>query len=403
MRTKPGYALSILLMVILIGGCGTSPLKKAVVAGDHRQIERLLDQGEDPNWQWEGGLLTAYGEAASRGDLRAIELFWEAGFSPHGSLVPEALKNGHADIIPFLTAYGADVNAVVSGPFTLSQKYYTSLMPALGYAVIDNDLDSVKLLLELGAKTHFRATSSYPGYFSALHMASERGHTSIAKHLASNTSDLNLLVYEKSPIALAAEHGHYETVVELAKLGAFIAYDPEHPQPIELALDNGHDSIVEFLESKGVPRPERVDYAELLANVAETAITVAVITAGVAIAVEAAKHSASSPAIYTPPLSTSKQEKPTQQKASSWTPPRAASEPSVCASDYSCGIGYSCVKRPYRSTGVCMKTVDSYGTRTFDMPSSESIGPNNNPQCYLDSDCPAGFQCDSKYQACVAR
>jgi hypothetical protein len=30
----------------------------------------------------------------------------------------------------------------------------------------------------------------------------------------------------------------------------------------------------------------------------------------------------------------------------------------ACNSDYSCGVGYACVKEPYKTRGECMKTVD---------------------------------------------
>lgn len=38
-----------------------------------------------------------------------------------------------------------------------------------------------------------------------------------------------------------------------------------------------------------------------------------------------------------------------------------APSPSGCSSDFSCGIGQTCVKRNFSSTGVCMKKVNEYG------------------------------------------
>ena len=77
---------------------------------------------------------------------------------------------------------------------------------------------------------------------------------------------------------------------------------------------------------------------------------------------------------------------------------------SACTSDFSCGIGAQCVKQPFKSRGVCMKTVDEYGTRTFDLPRTNSVGPRMDPgDCSFNVDCPIGFKCDRKYKVCVKR
>ena len=75
----------------------------------------------------------------------------------------------------------------------------------------------------------------------------------------------------------------------------------------------------------------------------------------------------------------------------------------ACTSDFSCGIGYTCVKAPLKSNGECMKSVDEYGARQYNVPDSDSIGPNMNlnGQCDFNTDCPIGFRCDRKLKACV--
>lgn len=74
-----------------------------------------------------------------------------------------------------------------------------------------------------------------------------------------------------------------------------------------------------------------------------------------------------------------------------------------CTSDFSCGIGHTCVKAPLKSTGICMKSVNQYGTRQYNTPNTDSIGVNLNldGQCSFNTDCPVGFRCDSKLKACV--
>lgn len=77
----------------------------------------------------------------------------------------------------------------------------------------------------------------------------------------------------------------------------------------------------------------------------------------------------------------------------------------ACSSDFSCGVGYRCVKPPLQSSGACMKTVDEYGVRQYNTPSTDSVGPNMNTrgQCDFNTDCPIGFHCDSNVKACVKR
>lgn len=82
-----------------------------------------------------------------------------------------------------------------------------------------------------------------------------------------------------------------------------------------------------------------------------------------------------------------------------------SNEDSGCISDFSCGVGYKCVKAPLKSRGVCMKSVDEYGTPQYNMPSTDSVGPNFDleGQCDFDTDCPVGFRCDRTYKTCIKR
>lgn len=76
----------------------------------------------------------------------------------------------------------------------------------------------------------------------------------------------------------------------------------------------------------------------------------------------------------------------------------------ACSSDYSCGVGYACVKEPYKTRGVCMKTVNEYGIQTFDLPRKRSIGPKMSGEgCTFVTDCPIGFKCDRDLEVCVKR
>ncbi len=75
-----------------------------------------------------------------------------------------------------------------------------------------------------------------------------------------------------------------------------------------------------------------------------------------------------------------------------------------CSSDFSCGMGQTCVKSPYKTRGNCMKTVNRYGTPQYNMPSPKSIGPNmSGGSCMFSTDCPIGFKCDRRLKACIKR
>ncbi len=77
----------------------------------------------------------------------------------------------------------------------------------------------------------------------------------------------------------------------------------------------------------------------------------------------------------------------------------------ACSSDFSCSYGESCVKAPYKSRGICMTAVNNFGTPTFKMPSTSSIGTRmgNDDGCSFSTDCPIGFKCDRKLKVCLKR
>ena len=73
-----------------------------------------------------------------------------------------------------------------------------------------------------------------------------------------------------------------------------------------------------------------------------------------------------------------------------------------CSSDYSCGIGKLCVKKPYASSGICMTSVNEYGIKTYPNKSTDSIYMGTtNKSCQYITDCPVSFTCDRTYNVCV--
>lgn len=78
---------------------------------------------------------------------------------------------------------------------------------------------------------------------------------------------------------------------------------------------------------------------------------------------------------------------------------------SSCSSDFSCGLGEKCIKRPGSSSGICMKSVNEYGIQNNDLPNVNSGGLRNfdDKDCNFSTDCPIGFTCDMTYKVCVKR
>jgi len=74
-----------------------------------------------------------------------------------------------------------------------------------------------------------------------------------------------------------------------------------------------------------------------------------------------------------------------------------------CSSDFSWGMGSACVKEPFKNRGVCMKTTNNYGVRTYNTPSTNSLGTKSSGSCSFNTECPIGFKCDRRYKECVKR
>lgn len=107
------------------------------------------------------------------------------------------------------------------------------------------------------------------------------------------------------------------------------------------------------------------------------------------------------PSYYTPP-------RPVASPARSYYTPTKPVATQVyrqeeqCGSDFACGPGRKCVKAPGGLFGVCLQSVDDYGTPTYSPPSSSSVLPRSyDSGCRFNTDCPIGFRCDQALKACV--
>lgn len=76
-----------------------------------------------------------------------------------------------------------------------------------------------------------------------------------------------------------------------------------------------------------------------------------------------------------------------------------------CSNDFQCGIGRTCVKENYRSSGVCARAVDDFGLPTYRMPRLDSVNVKlpEESDCQFDTDCPIGFRCYAAAGACLKK
>jgi hypothetical protein len=81
----------------------------------------------------------------------------------------------------------------------------------------------------------------------------------------------------------------------------------------------------------------------------------------------------------------------------------AAVQTRDCSSDYSCGVGFTCVKNNFSASGYCAKNVNPYGVQQFDAadPGSVNVKTPSKRDCQFDSQCPVGFRCEASSGACV--
>jgi len=152
-----------------------------------------------------GGAPLDLPEAAAVGNLARVRELVEKNHAPANSFSPDgfpvvalAAFLGHREVVEYLAAHGADINAVATNG---------SGYNALTGAVTSGHTAVVQWLLEHGADANYR----YSGGFSPLLTAAANGRTDIAKLLLAHGADPHASTNDgKTPLSIANERNHPE-------------------------------------------------------------------------------------------------------------------------------------------------------------------------------------------------
>jgi uncharacterized protein len=151
---------------------------------------------------------------------------------------------GNHDAMRILAAAGADPNALESDFYDM-----------LTIAAVANDLETLKLALELGNRAD-NVTSVYDG--TALIAAAHLGHVEIVQALISAGAPLdhiNNLHWTAVIEAIVLGNGgarHSATLKALVDAGANVNIaDREGKRPLQMARERGYEEMIELLEKAG--------------------------------------------------------------------------------------------------------------------------------------------------------
>lgn len=96
--------------------------------------------------------------------------------------------------------------------------------PALNLAIVANNYELVKRLIDLGANVNLRSLQEHPRYVNynrlPLHLAVHNGQKKIVELLLQNNADVNSVEDHKTALSIAAEQNHFKIAKLLIDSGA---------------------------------------------------------------------------------------------------------------------------------------------------------------------------------------
>ena len=209
-----------------------SALHWAAYNDDLGAVQRLLDEGADPNLANRFGV-TPLHEAATVRNAKMLAAMLEAGgnanaeFGEGETVLMTAARTGDIESVRLLLEHGADVNA--------AERWHGQT--ALMWAAIENHPDVVQALIDAGATVDARSTQhvwvpiSYSegnvpktrdlGGVTALQFAARQGSIESVEKLLDAGADASLTepMYQLTPLQLAIVNGHYTLAKRLIDRG----------------------------------------------------------------------------------------------------------------------------------------------------------------------------------------
>jgi len=226
-----------LALVCLVSSCAaaTDPVFQAIWDGDLAALQKLLDDGADPD-------LVGYRqarplhEAARKGNLGMVELLIERGADVNAlddmgnSPLHRAVESGQADIAKALLGAGADpnvVNGYKQSPMAVAVRdHRVVIVRMLLDAGVPWTLSLAALVGDVGKVTEFLGAGADVNALDAdgvapLHVASWHGQLAVVKLLLERGADVNLPDAGRlTPLHHAAHAGQPEVAEALVKAGA---------------------------------------------------------------------------------------------------------------------------------------------------------------------------------------
>ena len=164
------------------------PLHHSSFHGDLSEVERLLDNGANPNAVNDGGG-TALMMGAGKGHAEVVKLLLSAGANPNFELYNSgktalywAVKSGHAEVVKLLLSAEANPNAA-------NDDGETALMQAVRNGHTDAEyVKIVRMLLSAGANPNVVGSDGW----AALMIAAGLGQAEVVKLLLSEGANPNV-------------------------------------------------------------------------------------------------------------------------------------------------------------------------------------------------------------------
>ena len=238
MESRPRWAslAAALLFVAALAGCATPG------AGSRPDIDALLNAIARDD--------AGYVRSVVAARIVTVDARIPAPVYPDGTpLVTLAARDGALDVLRYLIAAGADVNA----PTPVGE---TALMLAAFFPNDDQDEplraryeEAVRILLDAGASVENR-----PHNYTALSYAAYQNRQRIVRFLLARGArvdgDVSAgITYVNTPLMMAAIQGHYDTAVSLLRAGADARIRVyKGPTAAELAAKYKHAHLAAVLQ-----------------------------------------------------------------------------------------------------------------------------------------------------------